>query len=102
MFRTLDEARKIARLQGQDLSPLRAFYLTTLGAARILHLQDKIGRLEVGAEADFIEIDLAATDLMARRTAAARNLTDLLRIVITLGDDRAIKQTYVLGNPVKP
>jgi guanine deaminase len=97
MLRTLDEARKVARLQGQDLPPLRAFYLATRGAARALRLEDRIGHLEAGAEADFLVLDLDATPLMARRTRAAQSLEDLLRILITLGDDRAVKATYVLG-----
>jgi guanine deaminase len=100
MLRTLDEARKVARLQGQDLAPLRAFYLATLGAARCLGLEDRIGRLEVGAEADFIVLDLQATELIARRTAAAHTLSDVLRILMTLGDDRAVKATYILGRQV--
>ncbi len=100
MLRTLDEARKVARLQGQDLAPLRAFYLATLGAARCLRLEDRIGRLEVGAEADFIVLDLKATELIARRTAAATTLSDVLRILMTLGDDRAVKATYILGRQV--
>jgi guanine deaminase len=100
MLRTLDEACKVARLQGQDLSPLRAFYLATLGAARCLKLDDRIGRLEIGAEADFIVLDLEATALLARRTAAAPALSDVLRILLTLGDDRAIDATYILGRQV--
>lgn len=100
MLRTLDEARKVARLQGQDLSPLRAFYLATLGAARCLKLDDRIGRLEVGTEADFIVLDLESTALTARRGAAAATLSDVLRILITLGDDRAIGATYILGRQV--
>ena len=100
MLRTLDEANKVARLQGQDLSPLRAFYLATLGAARCLRLDDRIGHLQDGAEADFIVLDLAATELIARRTAAARSLTDVLRILLTLGDDRAIAATYALGRRI--
>jgi guanine deaminase len=100
MLRTLDEARKVARLQGQDLSPLRAFYLATLGAARCLKLDDCIGRLEVGAEADFIVLNLGATALMARRAAAATTLSDLLLILLTLGDDRTIAATYILGRQV--
>jgi guanine deaminase len=100
MLRTLDEARKVARLQGQDLHPLRAFYLATLGAARCLKLQDRIGTLDLGREADFIVLDLQSTELIARRTAAARSLSDVLRILMTLGDDRAIKATYILGRRV--
>ena len=100
MLRTLDEARKVARLQGQDLSPLRAFYLATLGAARCLRLDDRIGRNEVGAEADFIVLNLDSTPLMARRTAASSALSDVLRILLTLGDERAIRCTYILGRRV--
>jgi guanine deaminase len=100
MLRTLDEARKVARLQGQDLHPLRAFYLATLGAARCLKLEDRIGTLDLGREADFIVLDLQSTELIARRTAAARSLSDVLRILMTLGDDRAIKATYILGRLV--
>jgi guanine deaminase len=100
MLRTLDEARKVARLQGQDLHPLRAFYLATLGAARCLKLEDRIGTLDLGREADFIVLDLQSTELIARRTAAARSLSDVLRILMTLGDDRAIKATYILGRQV--
>ncbi len=100
MLRTLDEARKVARLQGQDLHPLRAFYLATLGAARCLKLEDRIGTLDVGKDADFIVLDLQSTELMARRTGAARSLSDMLRILMTLGDDRAIKATYILGRQV--
>ena len=100
MLRTLDEARKVARLQGQDLSPLRAFYLATLGAARCLKLEHRIGRLDVGAEADFIALDPQATPLMARRTAGTPALSDVLRILLTLGDDRAVVATYILGRQV--
>jgi guanine deaminase len=100
MLRTLDEARKVARLRGQDLHPLRAFFLATRGAARCLELDDRIGALEVGKEADFIELDLDSTALVARRTAAARSLSDVLRVLMTLGDDRSVKATYILGRRV--
>jgi guanine deaminase len=102
MLRTLDEARKVARLQGQDLSALRGMYLATLGAARCLKLEDRIGRLAVGFEADFVVLDLAATPIIARRTASTRSVSDLLRILITLGDDRAVKATFILGRQVTP
>ena len=102
MLRTLDEARKVTRLQGQELSPLRGMYLATLGAARCLKLEDRIGRLAVGFEADFVVLDLAATPLIARRTAASRGVSDLLRVLITLGDDRAVKATFILGRQVTP
>ncbi len=97
LLRTLDEACKVAKLTGQYLSPLRAFYLVTLGAARCLGLQHQIGTLATGSEADFVVLDLQATELLARRTRAAHALNDVLSALLTLGDDRAVRATYSLG-----
>lgn len=99
-LRTLGDAYKVAQLQGQRLSPLRAFYLATLAGARALHLDDRIGSFRVGAEADFIVLDLAATPLIARRCAQAATLSERLQILMTLGDDRCIRLTHVLGRAV--
>ncbi|HEV7631480.1 MAG TPA: guanine deaminase [Steroidobacteraceae bacterium] len=100
LLRTLDEACKVAKLTGQYLSPLRAFYLVTLGAARCLGLQHQVGTLAVGSEADFVVVDPFATELLARRSRSARSLTDTLRLLLTLGDDRAIHATYSFGRLV--
>jgi guanine deaminase len=100
LLRTLDEACKVAKLTGQYLSPLRAFYLVTLGAARCLGLQHQVGTLTVGSEADFIVVNPRATELLARRTRSARSLTEKLRLLLTLGDDRAIHATYSFGRLV--
>ena len=97
MLQTLGDAYKVAQLSHQTLSPLRAFYLATLAGARALGLDDRIGRFAVGAEADFIVLDLRATPLITRRTASSRTLAEKLRVLITLGDDRAISRTYILG-----
>ena len=71
MLRTLDESYKVAQLARQRLSPLRAFYLATLGGARALDLDDRIGNFAPGKEADFVVLDPAATPLLARRMARA-------------------------------
>ncbi len=96
-FRSMDEACKVAMLQGQYLSPLRAFYLATLGAARCLSLQDRIGSLAVGSEADFIVVDPDAMPLLARRRSQSSSITELLRLILTLGDDRIIRTTCSMG-----
>lgn len=97
MLRTMGEAYKVAQLQGQRLSPLRAFYLATLGGARALHLDDRIGRLAPQREADFIVLDAAATPLLARRATQATTLTEQLLLLMTLGDERCVAETYILG-----
>lgn len=100
LLRTLGDAYKVAQLQGQRLSPLRAFYLATLAGARALDMDHCIGTLRPGAEADFIVLDLAATPLIARRCAQAATLAERLQILMTLGDDRCIRLTHVMGRPV--
>jgi guanine deaminase len=100
MLRTMGDAYKVAQLSRQHLSPLRAFYLATLAGARCLELADRIGSFARGMEADFIVLDLRATALLARRTAQARSLSEKLLSVMTLGDDRAVSRTYILGREV--
>jgi guanine deaminase len=100
MLQTLGDAYKVAQLSRQHLSPLRAFYLATLGGARALGVDDRIGCFALGMEADFIVLDLRATALMARCMARTRTLTEKLLVLITLGGERAVSRTYVLGREV--
>jgi len=79
------------------LSPLRSFYLGTLAGAAALGIDDVIGNFLLGKEADFIVLDPNATPLLGRRMAVAQTLEERLFIWLMLGDDRAVKQTYVLG-----
>ncbi|GAB3629359.1 guanine deaminase [Pandoraea terrae] len=100
MLQTMNEAHKVARLSGYHLTAERMFYLATEGAARALDLGGQIGTLAEGAEADFIVLDPKATPLLARRTAQAESLEELLFAFALLGDDRAISATYAAGKPV--
>ena len=100
MLRTMGEAYKVAQLQGQTLTPLRAFYLATLAGARMLGLDAQIGHFAGGTEADFIVLDPEATPLLARRMRLARTLSEQLQLYMILGDDRAVADTYTLGRPV--
>ena len=52
MLKTMDEAYKILQLQNQQLSPLESFYQITLGNAHALSLENKIGTLAIGSDAD--------------------------------------------------
>lgn len=100
MLRTLGDAYKVSQSSGQHLAALRAFYLATRGAARALGLESRIGSFAPGCEADFNALNLCATPLLGRRIAAASTLEEKLLILMTLGDDRAIAGTYILGERV--
>ena len=97
MLRTLSESYKVAQLARQRLSPLRAFYLATLGGARALGLDDRLGNFAPGKPADFVVLDPAATPLMARRMTHAEGLVEALFVLMMLGDDRSVAATYVMG-----
>ena len=97
LLRNLDEAAKIGQLQGQPLDPFKALYLATLGAARALQLQDRIGSLQPGHEADFIILDPQATPLLRFRLEQAGSLREQLAVLLTLGDDRVVEATFIAG-----
>ncbi len=101
MLQTLNEGYKILQLQGQKMHPLKAFHWITRGNAEVLELDDKIGTLNAGTEADIVVLDARATSSMALRMEKAETLAEELFILQIMGDDRAIAQTYVAGKPQK-
>jgi guanine deaminase len=82
------------------LSAFKLFYLATLGGARTLDLHDRIGNFTPGKEADFVVLDYRATDLLALRLERCTQLAEKLFVLAMLGDDRAVKATYLLGKEV--
>lgn len=96
LLRTAGLAYQAALARGARLDPFRALYLATAGGAALLRIGDRVGGLAPGQEADFAVLDAAATPLLARRTARA-GLADRLFALQILGDDRAIRRTYVMG-----
>ncbi len=102
MFKTMDEAYKIQQLLGERLNPLESFYHMTLGNAVALDLADKIGTLDEGTDADIVVLNAAATPAMRLRMETVTSLTEELFLLQTLGDDRAVIETYVAGKASKP
>ena len=100
MLQTLSEAYKICQLRKYKLDAKKAFYMATLGNAKTLMLDDKIGNFETGKEADFIIVDLASTALMERKQSKCKTLDEALFSLMILGDDRAISETYVAGKKI--
>ena len=102
MLRTAAEGYKVLQLNGQSWPALDAFYQMTLGNARALSLDDKIGSVEPDKEADLVVLDSRATPAMAHRMESAEGDLEVeLFALITMGDDRAVRQTYVAGEPGK-
>ena len=97
LLTTMGEAYKVAQLRGQPIDAVEAFYLATLGGARALALDDRLGTIAPGYEADMVVLDPQATPLMAFRNARSNSITEMLAVLATIGDDRAVRATYVAG-----
>ncbi|HKE47855.1 MAG TPA: guanine deaminase [Rhodanobacteraceae bacterium] len=99
-LQTMSEAYKVAQLKGQSPSAWHAFYLATRGAAEALYLDDTIGSIAPGYEADLVVLDLRSTALIDFRMRSCNSLEEALFVQMTLGDDRATRATYVAGRCV--
>ena len=102
ILQTMSEAYKVVQMQQQSLSAFKALFLATLGGAKALSLDQKIGNFDLGKEADFIVLNLQATPLMAMRNPEqpVRSLNELAETVFTmmiLGDDRTVEAVYIAG-----
>ncbi|HYG91430.1 MAG TPA: guanine deaminase [Azospirillum sp.] len=103
MLRTAAEAYKVLQLQGQNLPALTAFHIMTRGNAEALGLRGSIGTLEPGGWADLVVLDARSTPAMAHRMETVQgDLEEELFVLMTLGDDRAVKATYVQGKRAFP
>ncbi len=80
-----------------SLSPQHLWWQHTTGAAKALGLAREVGSLQVGSEADFVVLNPQATPLLARRSARANNLDELLFAMIVLGDDRLVERVELAG-----
>jgi guanine deaminase len=98
-FRTMLAAYYVGRegqtKAGVSLGPQHLWWQHTGGAARALGLAGVVGNLLPGCEADFVVLDPKATPLLARKTAQAASLDELLFALIVLGDDRVIEKTVI-------
>ena len=74
-----------------DVSTLDVFNAGTLGGARAL-LRDDIGRLQVGAKADIVVVDIKDPAMMPMR--------EPLRSLLYVAAERAVRDVYVDGERV--
>jgi guanine deaminase len=94
---TLNEAYKAAQLNSYALSAGHAYYVATRGTAHAMYIEDKIGSLAPGMEADLVVLDMRSTPIIDYRMDHAKDFNEALFIQMTLGDDRAVRATYVAG-----
>lgn len=97
LLQTVNEAYKVQQLQGDKLSAFESLYHATLGGAKALDLDNKLGNFNVGKEADFVVLNLKPTALQQLRQSRAKSLEDSLFALFTMGDDRNIEATYIYG-----
>lgn len=102
MLRTMAAAYEVAQLKGAALHPAELWWLATAGSARALRLDDRIGNLIPGMEADLVVLDLASTPAIAQRAARAEDFWQALFPTIMMGDDRAVRAVWAGGTPLLP
>lgn len=81
------------------LNPNELLYRATLGGAVALGLDNRIGSLDSGKEADFIVVDPThrtgiIDDILSQPTI------EILSALVFLGDDRVVEATYVRGKEI--
>ena len=101
MLRTMAAAYEIGQLTGTVLHPAQLLWLATAGSARALHMGDRIGTIAPGMEADLVVLDLASTPAIATRHARADDIWDAIFPTIMMGDDRAIRDLRIMGQPLR-
>lgn len=101
MLATMDEFYKVQQMKGNRLDPLTSYYMATSGNAAALSLDHEIGCVGVGHVADLVVLDAGATPSMAIKMERVESLVEELFLLQTLGDDRAIAETYVCGVAMK-
>ena len=100
MLQTIGEAYKVAMLRGRTPTAHELFHLATRGNAVNLGLDEEIGTLDSGRWADLVVLDPTATPELDARHALSESLEDTLFALAILGDDRAVRATYIAGQQV--
>ncbi|USR60260.1 guanine deaminase [Lelliottia amnigena] len=97
MLTTLNEAYKAAQLNDYALTAAQAYYMATRGTAHAMYIDDKIGSIAPGMEADIVVLDMKSTPIIDYRMQFVKDIHEALFVQMTLGDDRAIQATYIAG-----
>ena len=102
MLRTLADAFKVCQLRDYSLSAMEAFAMVTLGNAELLGLNQFIGNLEKGKEADMVLLEAKPDTIMGRRLRLTESVEDEMFVYITMGDEALVKETIIKGVTMGP
>jgi guanine deaminase len=100
MLMTLGETYKVQMLTGYKPTATELFHMATRGNAERLRIGHETGSIEAGKFADLAVLDPNATPVLKSRNELSQSLEDVLFALIILGDDRAVRATYVAGRKV--
>lgn len=78
-----------------SMPPEKAFWLATVGGAKVLSMESDIGSLDVGKFADFCVIDIEGIDPNYRLSDLAAD--EILSLLMYRGDGSAVEAAYVSG-----
>ena len=101
MLRTMAAAYEVGQLSGTALHPAQLVWMATAAGADALHVGDRVGRIAPGMEADLTVLDLASTPAIAQRAARADGPWEAIFPTVMMGDDRAVRATYVAGRRLR-
>ncbi|MDP7151471.1 MAG: guanine deaminase [Paracoccaceae bacterium] len=100
MLRTMAAAYEIGQLRGTALHPAQLLWLATQGSARALGMDEKIGNLATGHEADIVVLNLNSTEAISQRNARAADIWESVFPTIMMGDDRAVQDVWIGGRQI--
>ena len=102
IWTTLAAAYSIQRLQHKDITPSQLLYLATIGGAKTLGLENKVGNFAKGKSADIQVIDWQHKPILKERIETSKDPIQRFFACLFHFDTDIIKQVYVRGNTSPP
>ena len=100
MLQTMHAMYGIAKLGGEHLEGVQLFYMATLGGARVMGIDQKVGSFDSGKEADFVVLDSGNSKQMKRRLDNATEIEERLFIFAIMGTAENVRETWSMGKRV--